>query len=79
MRLPRLRAVTPSCEMPRIEKPYRGQALRLRQPLRRAGTPSGLAMTMTDTLGLDRQFEFVTEDADDAASESENGGRCLEF
>jgi hypothetical protein len=36
-------------------------------------------MTMTDALGLDRQFEFAAEDADDVAPESENGGRCLEF
>ncbi len=31
-------------------------------------------MTMTGALGLDRQFQFAAEDADDAASESENGG-----
>ncbi len=74
MRLPSLRAVTPSCEIDHLENPYRRQALRLRQPLRRAGIPLELSMTMTDALGLDRQFEFVAEDADDAASESENSG-----
>lgn len=33
-----------------------------------------LGMTMTHVLGLDRQFEFIAEDADDATSESENSG-----
>jgi hypothetical protein len=31
-------------------------------------------MTMNDAFALDRQTQFISEDADDAASESENSG-----
>jgi hypothetical protein len=42
MELPRLRGVTPACAKPRLLKPCGGKSPRLRQPLRRAGTPFAL-------------------------------------
>ena len=73
MGLPRLRAVTPVCAKPRPLKPCGGKSPRLRQPLRRAGTLSVLAMTSVVKPKMDGKATAVGRVEGSCCDSSNNG------